>query len=226
MTSSRRPSDRTERPGSTPSQRAFAELAKRVGGLLREHGFRGSGQNFTRDCGELWQGVALQRSQWVVSAHEPVRFYLNFGVYFATLRSEQFDWRKTFTEFRSFRPASMDLSLRPSELGQRAPSVWEVGEDTLEQVWEQVQGVLRLSVLPVLDWVSTRDGATELCLLIPWHLDLAVRAWLGTQAPKAWAPNEVEAERLRQALSCRIQTLDKPVARPSRVSARSRKVNG
>jgi hypothetical protein len=230
MTSSKRAvgaraASRTGRNSSTASQDAFKELSRRVGSLLREHDFRGSGQNFTRECGEIWQGVGLQRSRWVVSIEEPVRFYLNFGLYFADLSSKEFDWRKSYKEFRAFRPAFMDLTLRSSELGARAGDSWEVGEETLERVWKQVEGVLRGSVIPVLDWVSTREGAIEFCLLIPWHLDRAVRAWLGRRAPDAWTPDEVEAERLREALARRLQAMEKPSTRSSTSATRSRKAS-
>lgn len=171
---------------------AFKELTRRSGVLLRGRGFKGSGQNFRRDLGEVWQVVNFQKSQWR-DRSTPVSFTINVGTHFPRVRAER--WRDV-AEPGKLSVMHSDFGLRVGDLlPERRDAWWEVDGGRFDEQWPEFERALTAAVLPGLDAIATREGLAEHCRHAPWDLGpagCAARLWLGTLAPPPWDPQDKE----------------------------------
>jgi hypothetical protein len=171
---------------------AFKELTKRSGVLLRGREFKGSGQNFRRDLGEVWQVVNFQKSRWR-DRSTPVSFTINVGTHFPRVPAQR--WKEV-AELGKLPESLTDFRLRVGHLlPERRDTWWEVDGDSFEVLWTRFEPVLTAAVLPGLDAIATREGLAEHCRLAPWDLGpagCAARLWLGPLAPPPWDPQDKE----------------------------------
>jgi hypothetical protein len=167
--------------------------------MLREHGFKGSGQNFKRDTGEQWQGINFQKSQWRLDKSEPLRFYLNLGVHFPLVECAR-NMTPPAT-FAKFTPGKADQRFRVHELlpDSKYPC-FDIDGPTLEPFWEEFARLVRRNVVPAMDRMATREGLAEVCRRAPWSIcSLATHGWLGAAFDvPAWDPKDEEAGRWKR----------------------------
>ncbi|MEK6700936.1 MAG: DUF4304 domain-containing protein [Planctomycetota bacterium] len=180
-------------------QDAFKELTRRSGLVLREHGFKGSGQNFYRDKGETWQALNFQRTQWRLSPDDPVNFTMNMGIYIPSLDRTNLPMPmfEKISDVRRFRATNGDEYWRVGQfLADGRDQWWDVCDDLLETMWKDFDGLLRDTVIPAFDVLSTRAGASRVAHWCPYLVGLSFRKWLAELAPPEW---NVQAARQRSA---------------------------
>ncbi|QQS09569.1 MAG: DUF4304 domain-containing protein [Phycisphaerales bacterium] len=183
---------------------AFKELLKRSAAILRAHGFKGSGQNYTRDCGEVWQVVNFQKSMWSVQRDHLLSFYINLSAYLpfdpARPASEDDDGTKPWYHIpkaSKLRASYGDVRFRSGELHPDDRDGFDLGDDNFDAVWRALEHRWYKVFVPVLDAIRTRNDLVRLTHLQPWMVDRNCRAKLGDEAPPRWESNEERAKRLQ-----------------------------
>ncbi len=187
-------------PVNSPSMthdEAFKLLTKRTGPILREHGFKGSGRNFKRDRGDVWQGINFQKAQWRLDASHPINFTLNLTLFFPNLQTQRhFEPRPGFDKFT---PMAADQTFRVGDfLPNPADEWWDVDAATFEEFWPTFAGILRETVIPTMNAMTTREGIADACRTMPWMVFGPLRDYLGDLAPPDWAPGDGESGRWKQ----------------------------
>ncbi len=176
----------------TPDE-AFKEFTRRVGEVLRGHGFRGSGQNFRRDMGEQWHALNLQKSQWRVSGDDPIVFYVNVGVHFPRIEVERF--YPTPTTIAKFTAGKADQTLRIDDLFLDMSLDWfGVDGGTLETFWPRFSDLLSARLVPQLETMATPQGLASVFRTMPWMMSLGTRVFVGPKlATPVWDPKDKDA---------------------------------
>jgi hypothetical protein len=179
------------------SDAAFKELMKRTGALLRTQGFKGSGQNFKRDCGEQWHGINVQKSQWRIDRDDPIAFYINVCIHFPRLRRKRY--LRPPASFAKFTPMRADQQFRIEDLVPAArDGLLEVDGETIDRRWKTMERYLRDGV-HVLDGISTRENLARWLRHHPWLVFQPTRWWLGKDfALPIWDPADCDAGRWRR----------------------------
>lgn len=170
---------------------AFKELTKRTGVLLRQHGFKGSGQNFKRDCGEQWQGIHFQKSQWRAGKSDPIEFYLNIHAYFPTVQYDRFKAAGSFDEYTF---ACHDMQLRAADLIANKDDTWLKVNGPLprlENFCRRFSTLLTDTIIPAMDTMRTPEGLERTLRRVPW-MCLWANRWLKQHGRgiHAWDPGE------------------------------------
>ncbi len=177
--------------GSMNADAAFKELTKRAGGLLREHGFKGSGQNFKRDCGDQWQGINFQKSSWRADKSQPIEFFLNIHVYFPTVQYDRFKAAASFDEYAY---GSHDMQLRAADLVANGDDTWFKVNGPLprlENFSRRFCTLLTETIIPAMDTMRTPDGLERTLRRVPW-MCVWTNLWLRQHGRSihTWNPNE------------------------------------
>lgn len=156
---------------------AFKELTRRTGVLLRQHAFKGSGQNFKRDCGEQWQGINFQKSQWRVERSDPIDFYLNIHAYFPNVQCKRFKAADCFDDYSH---ARSDLQLRASDLIADQNDSWLTVSGPLPRLdnfCQRFMSLLTDTILPAMDTMRTPEGLERTLRRVPW-MCMSANRWL------------------------------------------------
>ncbi|HLP84442.1 MAG TPA: DUF4304 domain-containing protein [Phycisphaerales bacterium] len=156
---------------------AFKELTRRTGVLLRQHGFKGSGQNFKRDCGEQWQGINFQKSQWRENKSQPIEFYLNIHVYFPTVQRERLSTAASFDDYKF---PNCDLQLRAGDLIADKDDSWLKVSGPLPRLdnfCQRFMSLLSDTILPAMDTMRTPEGLERTLRRVPW-MCMSANRWL------------------------------------------------
>jgi hypothetical protein len=174
----------------------FKEFTRRTGIVLRGLGFRGSGQNFRRECGTQWQAINIQKSQWRGDRDDPIHFYVNVGFEFPELEFKRFFERPaTIAKFIAHKA---DLRLRVDDLLLedtfdwfivRGPKGWDL--DTFCAKFEKL---LTVKLVPLLDTMVTPEGLADVLRTIPWMMSHGAEVFIGKDlAPPGWDSREKDA---------------------------------
>jgi hypothetical protein len=176
----------------TPDE-AFKEFTRRLGKVLRSHGFKGSGQNFRRESGAQWQAINIQKSQWRVDSDDPIVFYVNIGVQFPGIEFKRF--APPPAAIAKFTATKADLSLRIDELFPEERLTWfAVDGWTLEKFWKRFSDLIVARLVPLLTAMNTPEGLARVLRTMPWMATPGARLFVGRKlAPPLWDPAERDA---------------------------------
>ena len=174
----------------TPDE-AFKELTRRSGPILREHGFKGSGQNFKRDLTDIWQGINFQKTQWRSDASHPVSFTLNLTLSFPRMPSPRPS--AAAASFDKFSPMKADQTFRVGDFLPEGDTWWDVDAADLENLWPRFAAVLTDTVIPAMNTMKTREGLADVCRTMPWNAFGPLHLWLAELAPPPWNPKDRDA---------------------------------
>lgn len=179
---------------------AFKVVLKRTGAILREQGFKGSGQNYRRACtgpdGEIWQAVNFQKTQWRSPGDESINFTINLLVHFPELVVESHSERPK--ELSKLRVEHADARWRAGEFIDGGDAWWDVTAAGVEVFWSEFEPVVRGTIVPVMNRVRTREGLIWAARKRPSMISRSFNLWLGDDAPPPWHGDERDAGKWRK----------------------------
>ncbi len=181
-------------PIPTPDE-AFKSLMLQTGKALRTCGFKGSGQNYRRDCGSQWQAINIQKCQWR-TRNDPISFYVNIGLHFPGVSyNRSFDPPATIAKLNAclsdqcFRIENFFPGERFAWFGQDGIDGWNI-----EEFSSRFETLLTTRLVPVLDTMTTAQGLADVLRRMPWMTMLGARLYLGPAlAPPNWDPADNDA---------------------------------
>ena len=184
----------------TPDE-AFKMFTRRVGVALREHGFKGSGQNYRRDCGSQWQAINIQKSSWRVGRDDPVVFYVNIGLQFPNLTFERY--AEPPATVSKFVATKADQDFRIDELFPNEQFDWFVvagiGGQGFDRFCTRFESLIRDRLVSLLDTLVTPEGLARVIRTMPWVTTLCTREFLGPDlSPPNWDPVDNDAGRWKK----------------------------
>jgi hypothetical protein len=181
-------------PIPTPDE-AFKSLMLQTGKALRTCGFKGSGQNYRRDCGSQWQAINIQKCQWR-TRNDPISFYVNIGLYFPRVKYKRFrDPAVTAAKFIAIK-ADQDFRIEQLLPGEHVRWFGADGIDgwNLAEFSPQFETLLTARLVPLLDTMATPQGLADVLRRMPWMTMLGARLYLGPAlASPDWDPADNDA---------------------------------
>lgn len=186
-------------PKPTPDV-AFKEFLKHTSGVLRGHGFMGSGQNFRREQGAQWQAINLQKSQWRCK-DDPIRFYINIGIDYPTLDFKR--WVQLPETLSKFSAMKADTQFRIDELLPDERLDWFACEGVdgwnLEAFTARFEQFITKQLVPLLDAMATPAGLARVLRARPWMVAAGARAFIGKDlSPPTWDLADRDAGKWKQ----------------------------
>lgn len=179
------------RPSALTSDDAFKHFTKRLGHVVRAHGFRGTGANYRRERGEQWQAINIQKSQWRVERADPICFYVNIGIDYPRLSFKR--WLPLAASLDKFIANKAETAFRIDDLLPQERFDWfscqGINGHNVDGFCTRFEQVMTQHLLPLLDDMATPTGMARVLRMVPWHVSAGAREFLGRAlTPPAWDP--------------------------------------